>query len=193
MASGQQELLIEIASFLNTHAVPYLLTGAWSVIYYGRPRASHDIDFVLDVRPNDTQRLLTALKKLPLEFSFQEKSVKEAIKKRGMFNILHLPTYLKLDFWMLTDSPFDRSRFARRQGLEILGQKMYLATAEDTILQKLRWYAITPSEKSLIDAAFVYQIQKPNLDTQYLDHWAQQLKVTTNLKTLGTIDLENYV
>lgn len=170
-----------------------MVTGAWSVIYYGRPRASHDIDFVVEIGPKDTERVLKAFTKLSSEFQLQGDAIRQAIKERGMFNVVYLPTYLKLDFWLLKSDPFDKSRFERKQEVKVLGRKMILATAEDTILQKLRWYKISPIEKSLIDAAFVYQIQFKNLDKAYLDKWAKKLKVARELKQIGTINLEQHI
>jgi hypothetical protein len=193
METDQQDILTSITDFLSGNNIPYMVTGAWSVIYYGRPRASHDIDFVVEIEPHQTEKILTILKTLPHDFQFQEDAIREAIKNKGLFNIIHVPTYLKLDFWLLTADEFDKNCFQRRQEVEALGQKMMLATAEDTILQKLRWYKISPIEKSLIDAAFVYQIQKNNLNIPYLTRWAKFLHVTKQLKKLGTIDLEPYI
>lgn len=170
-----------------------MLTGAWSVIYYGRPRASHDIDLIVEMYPENTDNILSILKKLPKHFQYQEISVINAIKNKGMFNILYLPEFLKLDFWLLTDTPFDKSRFSRKVEVEVLGHKMFFTTAEDTILQKLRWYTISPIEKSLIDAAFVYQIQYKNLDQKYLTKWAKELKLSKLLNSLQSIKLDNYI
>lgn len=193
METDQQDLLIAITAFLAENNIPYMVTGAWSVIYYGRPRASHDIDFVVEIKPTETKQIINVLTKLSTEFQFQRSAITTAVKNKSMFNVIHLPTYLKLDFWLLTPDPFDQSRFARKQTVNVLGQKMVLSTAEDTILQKLRWYKMSPIEKSLIDAAFVYQIQSKNLDDKYLNHWAKKLKVAEELKNLGTIDLEQYI
>lgn len=193
MEQGQQDLLVEIAKFLTQNHIPYMVTGAWSVIYYGRPRASHDIDFVVEITPDDTERIIKTLKELSSDFQIQEPLTRRAIKNKGMFNILYLPYFLKLDFWLLTDDMFDKSRFSRKVKVEVLGQKMFFASAEDTILQKLKWYKQAATDKNIIDAAFVYQIQKKNLDTKYLSKWAKHLKVTRDLNKLEKIDLEQYI
>lgn len=192
MEADQAEFLTTISSFLDAHSISYMITGAWSVIFYGRPRASHDIDFVVDLYEKDIDRTLAAMRELPTEFSVQPKAVETSIKERDMFNIIHLPTYLKLDFWLLQADPFDQSRFKRRKRVEVLGRPMVFASREDTILQKLRWYKQAKLEKHIVDAAFVYQIQK-QLDKKYLDMWAQKLGVTRYLKQLASIDLEQYV
>ncbi len=193
MELDQAQLLKTISSFLDSHDIPYMLTGAWSVVYYGRPRASHDIDFVVELYDREIDRVLGALQKLPTEFSVQPLSVREAIKQKGMFNIIHLPTYLKLDFWLLSDTPFDLSRFNRRQRIELLDQPMTISSSEDTILQKLNWYKEAKIEKHLVDAAFVYQIQHKSLNMAYIEKWAKTLSVTRYLKKLDTIDLEKYL
>lgn len=193
MEGSQVRLLKKISAFLETHKIPYMLTGAWSAIFYGRPRASHDIDFVVEIPTGEVGIILKALETLPDDFLVQADSVKEAVKHKSMFNVIHLPTALKLDFWILTNNEFDQSRFKRRKKVKILDQIMEMATAEDTILQKLIWYQMGEIEKHLIDAAFVYQIQKKNLDKKYLDPWIKKLKLDQYFQQLKEIDLEEYL
>lgn len=193
MEGDQAQLLKAITSFLKINKIPYMITGAWSAIYYGRPRASHDIDFVLELPSQDQKKAISVFEKLPETFFVQTESIKEAIDQRSIFNVIHLPSALKLDFWILTDDLFDKSRFSRRVKVKILGQPMNMASAEDTILQKLRWYKIGKIEKHLIDAAFVYQIQKNNLNKEYLADWARRLGLGKYLRQLPRINLEEYL
>lgn len=192
MQTDQTKLLIEISSFLDTHKIPYMITGAWSAIFYGRPRASHDIDFVVELGSQDLERSLRIFSQLPEKFMVQTLGIREAIQTKGMFNIIHLPTMLKLDFWILTDEEFDKSRFKRKKRVKILGQVMEMASAEDTIIQKLKWYQMGQIEKHLIDAAFIYQIQEANLDKKYLQLWVTKLRLKEYYQQLNTINLEKY-
>lgn len=193
MEKDQAELMISISELLAKSDIPYMITGAWSVIYYGRPRASHDIDFVIDIPEKEKDLLIKAVKTLESDFLFQEEAIIAAVREKGMFNILYLPTMLKLDFWLLKDNLFDQSRFLRRKQVKILNHLMWLATAEDTILQKLRWCQKAKTEKHLIDAVFIYQIQKKNLDQKYLKKWAKILGLNKDLERLGGINLEDYL
>ena len=168
-------------------------TGAWSAVYYGRPRASHDIDFVVELNPGDVEKLLVDLKELSDDFLVQTESIKEAIENKSMFQLIHLPTMLKLDFWLLTSKEFDKLRFKRKKKVKILGQVMVMATAEDTIIQKLIWFSMGKIEKHLIDAAFVYQIQKENLDKKYLEQWVKKLDLEKHYQKLEKIDLEEHL
>lgn len=137
METDQGALLKDITSFLEKNKIPYMITGAWSVIFYGRPRASHDIDFVVEIDKKDLNKIIRSFKRLPHEFLVQTELIKDAVLTKSMFNILHLPSSLKLDFWILGDDAFNKTRFLRRKKEKILDQNMYVATAEDTILKKL--------------------------------------------------------
>jgi len=190
---AQEELLKEITSLLIRTHIPYMVTGALSVIFYGRPRASHDIDFVIEAKEDDIDKIIKAFSALTHgEFIIDHYLIQDAIVHRQMFNVLHLPTVLKLDFWILKDDEFDRQRFQRRKTLNVFGQKMTFASPEDTILIKLLWYKESKIEKHLIDAAFVYQIQGKKLDELYLKNWAKKQNTTKLLKELAAINLEQY-
>lgn len=193
MEGDQAQLLKTSTSLLATNKIPYMITGAWSAIYYGRPRASHDIDFVVELGSQDLARAIYVFEKLPQTFFVQTESIKEAIDEKSMFNVIHLPSSLKLDFWILTDESFDKVRFARRKKVRILDQLMEMASAEDTIIQKLRWYKMGKIEKHLVDAAFVYQLQRKSLDTKYLLSWIKMLDLKSNFLKLAKINLEEYL
>lgn len=192
MESDQAELLKVITSLLSKHKIPYMITGAWSVIYYGRPRASHDIDFVVDLKPEDVEKVLQAFLILSPDFSFDKDAIKEAVNQKNIFQIFHLPTMLKFDCWLLQNNSFDKSRFPRKRRIKLLGQFMYIASMEDTILQKLRWYKESKIEKHLVDAAFVYQIQRKKLDRKYLKIWIINLGIKRYYQEMQKIDLEKY-
>lgn len=193
MDNDQTKLLKDISAFLSVNKITYMVTGAWSVIFYGLPRASHDIDFVIELHKADLSRIINVFGKLPGEFLIELDSITEAVNNKSMFQVLHLPTMLKFDFWLLTDEEFDKSRFKRRQRVKVLDQIMEMASKEDTIIQKLRWYKEGKIEKHLIDAAFVYQIQKENLDKKYLNFWVKKLGLENNYLKLGEINLEEYI
>ena len=99
-----------------------------------------------------------------------------------MFNLLAFAEGDKVDFWLLTSEPFDRSRFERRRIVDVSGMKLKVSTPEDTILAKLRWAELSGgSEKQFSDALRVYELQYSNLDHQYLQDWAGKLGVQSLL------------
>jgi hypothetical protein len=91
----------------------------------------------------------------------------------------------KVDFWLLTEDPFDRSRFARRYHEEVLDMRIAVSSPEDTILMKLRWAKMSGgSEKQFTDAVRVYEVQHEKLDQQYLREWVLKLGVEQEMARL---------
>ena len=92
---------------------------------------------------------------------------------------------IKVDFWILTDEPFDKSRFSRRCSEEFGGITLQVSSPEDTILAKLKWAKLSGgSEKQFIDSLRVYEVQYEGLDIAYLEHWAKRLAVESLWKRL---------
>lgn len=52
----------EFIDFLNSNEVEYLLLGGWAVGFYGFPRATKDIDFLISIEEANLGRLKAALK-----------------------------------------------------------------------------------------------------------------------------------
>lgn len=191
--TNQEQLLKKITFLLQNAGISYMVTGALSVIFYGRPRASHDIDFVIEADEKHIPFLIETFAKLEQsEFLVDPHLIRDAVVNNYSFNVLHLPTMLKLDFFLLKNHTFDQSRFKRRKTVRVFGQDMTFASPEDTILIKLLWYKETKIEKHLIDAAFVYQIQKNGLDKSYLSQWTKKHATRNLLKQIATIDLSLY-
>ena len=102
-----------------------------------------------------------------------------------MFNLLQVSEGDKVDFWMLTDDPFDIARFSRRQHEDVLGMTLSVSSPEDTILAKLRWAKLSGgSEKQFYDALRVYEVQFGTLDMEYLGKWVETLALQGNWERL---------
>jgi len=171
---SQQELLRIITRALEGIGIPYMVTGSFVSSLQGEPRATHDIDIVITINPSQTDKMFQAFS--PSEFYINLQSIVHAINQKGMFNIIHSREGLKIDFWILTDSPFDQSRFSRRYPEDFREMRIYVSRAEDTILAKLRWAKVSGgSEKQFFDALRVYEVQYGNLDLNYLEKWVIEL------------------
>jgi hypothetical protein len=171
---SQQELLRQVIQILTAAGIDYMVTGSVASSMQGEPRSTHDIDLVVALPENAADALRKAF--LPPDFYLSEEAIREALEKRSMFNLLSLTDGEKVDFWILTDEPFDQSRFTRKQTEEMLGLRLNVSTPEDTILAKLRWAKLSGgSEKQFTDALRVYEVQRPVLDVDYLNRWVSQL------------------
>ena len=173
---SQQQLLVKILPLLESLGIDYMITGSIASSLQGQPRSTHDIDLVVVLPPQAVGPMAAAFQ-LP-DFLLQEEAVRSALRDRSMFNLLSLADGDKVDFWMLTQEPFDRSRFARRKSVILDGKSFKVSAPEDTILAKLRWAKLSGgSEKQLNDALGVLEVQGQSLDFSYLDQWATRLGV----------------
>ena len=179
----QQALLERVVAALDGAGIPHMMTGSLVSSLQGEPRATHDIDLVVDVRLADVPRLVTSLDAPDLYLD--DDAVLEAVRRRTVVNLIQPGTGDKVDFWPLTDEAFDHQRFARRRLAAALGLDLWVSSPEDTILMKLRWSrASGGSEKQLTDALRVYEVQAGGLDAQYLRDWAARLGVDDLLDAL---------
>jgi len=171
---SQQELLKLVVERLNKLKIEYFITGSWSSSLLGEPRSTHDLDLVVQLDQNHIKFIVESFRED--RFYLSDVAVAEAFRNRSMFNLLDMNSGDKVDFWILTDSAWDRERFHRRDRLEVFGTIVSVATAEDTILAKLRWSQLSGgSEKQMQDARGVYEVQGLRLDLKYIEHWVQEL------------------
>ena len=154
-----------------------MLTGSFASSLQGEPRATHDVDLVVALTADSAARLARAFP--PPEYYLSQESISEVIEFRTMFNLINTRTSDEVDFWILTDEPFDQSRFARRKTEAAFGLDVQVSSPEDTIMAKLHWAKRSGgSEKQFGDALGVYEVQRGDLDLDYLELWAQKLDVT---------------
>ena len=178
---SESEFLVDVLSRLNGADVDYMLTGSMASNYWGIPRTTHHLDFVLVMKPDHVDQLVSAF---DAGFFIQAESVRSALRPPFQFNILDEQSALKADFWLLRENAFEVAAFHRRLQVALFGVSAWITTAEDVILHKLYWHRLTPSERQLGDAAGVYAVQRDALDADYLRHWAPVLGVQMELDAL---------
>ena len=180
---SQQKLLKKVIQTLEQAGIQYMITGSVVSSLQGEPRSTHDIDMVIAIEKSKVHELVKAFP--PPDFHLDEHSILDAINTQSMFNLIDLRTGDKVDFWILSNEAFDRSRFSHRYSEEFMGIEMQVSSPEDTILAKLRWAKLSGgSEKQFTDALRVYEVQYGKLDLDYLEHWAEKLDVKSLWKRI---------
>jgi len=177
----ERELLLDCLRRLNRLGIPYMLTGSMAANFWGVPRTTHDLDFVVDFPPGSAGAVARAFED---GFFIDERAVENASTSPPMFNAIDRRSSLKVDFWLLRPAEFERCMFGRRLEETLFGEPAWIATAEDVILHKLYWNAITPSDRQVGDAAGVVAVQADALDRPYLERWARELGVLDVLHDL---------
>lgn len=179
----EQELLRDCLVRLNRIGVIYYLTGSMASNYWGIPRSTHDLDFVVKIPASAVRRLVDVFNG---DYYIDEEAVVAAYRPPHQFNAIDTRSALKVDFWLAQETPFDQEMLRRRFGSTLFGETAWIATAEDVILHKLLWNALTPSERQIADAAGVVSVQRNKLDEGYLRKWAEDLGVLPILSELLT-------
>jgi hypothetical protein len=178
---NEQELLADCLRRLNRSGVTYYLTGSMASNYWGIPRTTHDLDFVIQLPASAVAKIVSAFTP---DFYIEEAAVRAAYQPPHQFNAIDTRSALKVDFWLPKPEPFDREMLRRRVHVTLFGEPAWVATAEDVILHKLVWNRISPSDRQLGDAAGVMAVQAEALDKNYLKQWARELKLVGELEKL---------
>ncbi len=170
----QYELLRYLVRSFEELKIPYLVTGSTASIAYGEPRFTNDIDVVADVR----EEHIVGLKKCfpDSEFYLSAEAIKNAIRLRGQFNIIHPSSGLKIDVIIRKKDAFDDSRFKRiRRIHSIEDTEANFASPEDVIIKKMEYYKKGESEKHLRDITGILKISGESIDYDYINQWAVRL------------------
>jgi hypothetical protein len=177
-------ITLEIARVLDDLGVRYLVGGSLASSLHGIPRSTQDADLVADLQSDHVAPLISRLKDA---YYIDDERVRNAVRRRASFNAIHLATMTKVDVFVLKGEPFARQEMARRQRISLPegdGAVLEVATAEDTILQKLAWFTLGggTSDQQWSDVLGVLKVQQGKLDIAYLRRWAAEVGVEDLLR-----------
>jgi hypothetical protein len=158
-----------------------MIAGSLASSYYGRPRATQDVDVVIDPTPEQLDRFLILVGE---EFYVSPEGAREALRRRLLFNVIDFAGGDKADLIVRKDRPFSIEEFRRRRVGTLLERPVPIASPEDVVLSKLEWDKITPSQRQVEDARYVVLTHGTNLDKDYMRRWAAELEVADQLEEL---------
>ena len=177
----ESELLVDCLRRLELCGINYMLVGSMAGMFWGLPRSTHDIDFVIEY---DETQVNTIVKAFEDDFFIQPFSVASGLRPPHQFNALDNRSALKVDFFQVTGDEYEFERFRRRKRITLYDQPAWIATGEDVLLHKLRWHKISPTDRQLTDARGIYLVSGSELDRSYLEHWAKQIGVSDLLDSV---------
>lgn len=171
-----EDLLRHVRDVCERLEVVYFVTGSTATIAYGEPRFTNDIDIVIDL---PKEKIAEFCEGFPSDdFIFSQHAVLQAVREKFQFNVIHPASGLKIDFIVLSDSAFDRSRQQRRRLLPVFRDaSACFASPEDVIIKKMLYYQEGGSDKHVRDIAGVLRVQGDRLDRSYIERWAAKLGV----------------
>lgn len=163
----EASLMVRAADALTGCGIAYLLAGSFSTNYYAIPRSTHDADFVVQLHRAVE---VAFLEKLGNEFAADPQLSFETNTGTYRQEIRHTRSPFKLELLLLSAEPHDQARFQRRVAVALFERRLWLPTAEDVIVWKLRW----PRSKDRDDVRGVIGVQGDKLDWPYIESWCER-------------------
>ena len=167
------ELLTGIGEQLEAAGIPYMVTGSVASSFHGEPRATRDIDIVIDPTPEALDAFIRSLP--PGRFYVDLEAARAALADRSQFNVVESASGWKVDLMIRKNRPFSVEELARRQPAQLLGNPTFVASAEDLVIAKLEWAKAGESERQLRDVAAILAVSGEGLDYTYVERWVSAL------------------
>ena len=149
----------------------------------GEPRATQDLDLVVNIPIKAINKLSKELGKrdMPIPFEIILDTIMED-RADIPINAIHIHSGLKADFYPVREGDqLRQSAFQRRQQVDYgppIG-KVYIHSPEDLILYKLMYFGLSPQSKHSRDIAAILKSKKNELDMSYVEQWVARLGLSS--------------
>jgi len=154
--SSEEDIVGEVVAVLESMQVPYMIGGGVALTAWAVPRTTHDVDLVVDLAAD---RIPTFCAHFNVDRYFIDpENMSEAFAMRdepslGMYSFSDMESGYKIDLFPLrSGDEAQQAALRRRVMAEVLeGLYAYVYAPDDLLVQKLRWYAASDSERQFRD------------------------------------------
>lgn len=160
-------LLARLARTLRAHEVPFMLIGGQAVLLHGEPRLTLDVDVTLGVSPKALGTVLAACDAMGMDPL--PGAVEDFVRETFVLPVADPATSIRIDL-IFSTTPFEAAAIDRAVHVEIAGERVPFATAEDLIIHKL--FAGRPRDLEDVDG--IVRRKGRGLDWDYLMSWAEE-------------------
>jgi hypothetical protein len=179
--SSVRDAGLQLGAVLESLNISYAIGGSFASSVHGVARPTQDLDVIAAIVPVQADALATALEK---DFYVDSEAIRQAIRHRRSFNLIHFATGLKIDIFPASSDDLGQEQLKRRRLAEttILGEpaaSFPVISAEDTILAGLRYRdGDESSERQWNDLRNIVKVQGDRLDLDYLREWSGRLRIS---------------
>ena len=172
---GAGDFLARLSTKLAAAGIRHMVVGSFASSFHGVPRSSQDLDLVIDPDAASLGRFLASLP--AAEYYADVDTALDAFRRRGQFNVIDTATAWKADLIVRKARPFSIEEMRRPIEGDLLGARVFVASAEDTVISKLEWAQLGGgSELQLRDAAGILTLQgRGKLAIAYIELWVREL------------------
>ncbi len=180
------DVALIVAAEFKKLGVPHLIGGSTASMLHGEPRLTNDVDFAAVMQPVHVAAFVKALQG---PFNADEVLIRDAIRRHGMFNVIHIDSGSKIDVHAMEPDKFQASQLGRAVQVQLNPpneMRVPVASAEDIVLQKLLWHrkGDGASVHQTRDVLGVLKAQRERLDLGYMRSWARELDLSELLERL---------
>ena len=184
MSADPLAVAAQVGALFESLGLAYSVGGSLASSFSGEPRSTLDIDFLVSFEEEHAAAIAAALGS---EFYVDERALARAARQRSSTNIIHHQTSIKVDIFAAGGTAMDGDVLNRRVRLSLGGEgasSLWVHTAEDILLQKLRWYRLGggTSDRQWRDVLGLVRVQGGRMDRQYLETGAARLVVADLLR-----------
>ena len=173
------EFLKLLLDCLKTTQVEYMIGGAIAEWAWGEPRATQDLDIVIDLPVKSIGKFSKELEKrdmlVPADIILDA-----MIEDRAdiPLNAIHMYSGLKADLYLMREGDVLRQSAFKRRVLVDYGPpigEVYVHSPEDLILYKLMYLGLSWQPKHARDIAAILHARKSKMNFEYIDEWVVRL------------------
>lgn len=178
------EAVAGLLQALDELGIRYYAGGSVASSIHGIARYTQDVDLVADLQPEQTHGLAA---RLSSAFYADEGQMRDALRFGRSFNVIHFASGFKIDIFPMQKDAFHAGELSRseRKVWHVDAEssvEIVVASAEDTILEKLIWYKRGGgiSDRQWSDVLGIVATRP--VDWAYLRQWAASLGVAELLE-----------
>ena len=162
---------------LRATGVDHVFVGGVTVLAFGMPRTTTDVDVVAVLEAAKVPKIVEAFRRAGFALSAQD--LHDALVEGGHVTVHDTRSIYRIDL-IPARTEADREALRTRRRVAWRGRRLPFAAPEHTIVMKLRW----GSEQDVEDAFAIYLRQTPRLDVRALRSFARRNRVARALRHL---------
>jgi hypothetical protein len=171
---------------IEKSGLDYVIVGAFAAGYHSFVRATKDADFVVAAPLSGIEKILPHF---PAVFHLDPQPQVEMLTGTSRWIVLVEGTEFRVEIFHLSNDPHHAAIFQRKKAvnLPMHSGKTWILTAEDLVIQKVRW----GRTHDLDDARNIVAVQGDALDFRYIESWCQRHGTIERLAAIRASVLPN--